>query len=79
MKWRMIPSLNVEKLQSTKVLIIGAGTLGCSVARILLGCVHHHDVAYLERMQACSSRTKSRLILIVGGEFDTSSLSIMAR
>jgi ubiquitin-like modifier-activating enzyme ATG7 len=37
MKWRMIPSLNVEKLQSTKVLIIGAGTLGCSVAQILLG------------------------------------------
>lgn len=37
MKWRMIPSLQVEKLQSTRVLIIGAGTLGCSVARVLLG------------------------------------------
>lgn len=37
MKWRMIPSLDVEKLQSTKVLLIGAGTLGCSVARVLLG------------------------------------------
>jgi ubiquitin-like modifier-activating enzyme ATG7 len=37
MKWRMIPSLDVEKLQSTRVLIIGAGTLGCSVARVLLG------------------------------------------
>ena len=37
MKWRMIPSLQVDKLQSTRVLIIGAGTLGCSVARVLLG------------------------------------------
>jgi ubiquitin-like modifier-activating enzyme ATG7 len=37
MKWRMIPDLKVEQLQSTKVLIIGAGTLGCNVARVLLG------------------------------------------
>ena len=38
MKWRMIPTLNVEMLQkNTKVLLIGAGTLGCSVARTLLG------------------------------------------
>mmetsp|Transcript_19989 Transcript_19989/g.47728 ORF Transcript_19989/g.47728 Transcript_19989/m.47728 type:complete len:752 (-) Transcript_19989:86-2341(-) len=37
MKWRMLPNLQVEKLQSTKVLILGAGTLGCNVARCLLG------------------------------------------
>lgn len=37
MKWRMIPSLDIQMLQSLKVLIIGAGTLGCSVSRVLLG------------------------------------------
>lgn len=37
MKWRTIPNLDVEGLKRMKVLILGAGTLGCSVARALLG------------------------------------------
>ena len=37
MKWRMIPDLQVENLQSHRVLLIGAGTLGCNVARVLVG------------------------------------------
>jgi len=37
MKWRMIPNLQVDMLQDTKVLLLGAGTLGCNVARVLLG------------------------------------------
>ncbi len=37
MKWRMIPNLDLAKLSTIHVLLIGAGTLGCSVARTLLG------------------------------------------
>lgn len=37
MKWRLCPQLDVQKLQSQKVLLIGCGTLGCNVARFLLG------------------------------------------
>lgn len=37
MKWRMAPELNVNKIKTTKFLLIGAGTLGCHVSRNLLG------------------------------------------
>lgn len=37
MKWRMWTNLDLERLATTKCLLLGAGTLGCAVARCLIG------------------------------------------
>ncbi|GAB5372948.1 hypothetical protein AAMO2058_001708100 [Amorphochlora amoebiformis] len=37
MRWRSLPSLDTELLGKAKCLMLGSGTLGCNVARTLLG------------------------------------------
>lgn len=36
-RWRLVPDLKLENLFDLKILMIGSGTLGCNLARSLLG------------------------------------------
>lgn len=48
MKWRVVADIDLEKVKQTKCLLLGSGTLGCSVARCLLvGWLNSCNVSFL--------------------------------
>ncbi|XP_065059146.1 ubiquitin-like modifier-activating enzyme ATG7 isoform X2 [Rhopilema esculentum] len=37
MRWRLVPEIDLELISTTRCLLLGSGTLGCNVARNLMG------------------------------------------
>lgn len=61
MRWRLMPSLQTERVAATKCLLMGAGTLGCAVARCLIGWGVRH-ITFVDSGGACAWSHLPRLL-----------------
>ena len=75
MRWRMFKDINLELIQSQKCLLLGAGTLGCNVARTLLGW-GVRDITFVDQARVSFSNpvrqslfTFNDCISVEGGEY----------
>ncbi|KAI0990199.1 hypothetical protein GJ496_004104, partial [Pomphorhynchus laevis] len=62
MKWRMAPNLKLERIQKLKYLLIGAGTLGCNVARCLMFTFSITKAQSLYTFTDCSTVQRKRKV-----------------